>query len=96
MKVAWLAIVVVAVAQQAHVGSGGVIQGHKASQNPRVTEWLGVPYAQPPVGKLRFAPPQEYTPRGLHVASEYVRSHSSLFLISMTLSLITESAKLPK
>ncbi|GLI75121.1 hypothetical protein PoHVEF18_003372 [Penicillium ochrochloron] len=71
MKVAWLAIAAVAVAQQAHVGSDGVIQGHEAVQNPSVTEWLGVPYAQPPVGQLRFAPPQAYTPRGLHVASEY-------------------------
>lgn len=78
MKVAWLAIAAVAVAQQAHVGSDGVIQGHKAIQNPSVTEWLGVPYAQPPVGQLRFAPPQAYTPRGLHIASEYVRYHFTI------------------
>ncbi|KAJ5381800.1 CAZyme family CE10 [Penicillium cataractarum] len=71
MKVAWLALAAVAAAQQAYVGSGAVIQGHNASQNPSVTEWLGVPYAQPPIGQLRFAPPQTYTPRGLQVASKY-------------------------
>lgn len=52
--------------------SNGVIQGHEASKNPEVTEWLGVPYAQPPVDQLRFAPPQPYTPRGAYIASEYV------------------------
>lgn len=72
MKVACLALAAVAAAQQAHVGSGAVIQGHNASQNPSVTEWLGIPYAQPPIGQLRFAPPQTYTPRGLQVAAEYV------------------------
>ncbi|KAI2710215.1 hypothetical protein CBS147332_5916 [Penicillium roqueforti] len=71
MRVIWLAFAVVAVARQAHVGSNGIIQGHEASKNPGVTEWLGVPYAQPPVEQLRFAPPQPYTPRGVHVASEY-------------------------
>lgn len=74
MRVIWLAFAVVAVARQAHVGSNGIIQGHEASKNPGVTEWLGVPYAQPPVEQLRFAPPQPYTPRGVHVASEYVWS----------------------
>ncbi|CAI7650016.1 unnamed protein product [Penicillium palitans] len=71
MRITWVVFTAVAVARQAHVGSNGVIQGHEASKNPGVTEWLGVPYAQPPVDQLRFAPPQAYTPRGVHVASEY-------------------------
>lgn len=51
----------------------GLIVGHAASKTSDVIEWLGIPFAQPPVGNLRFAPPQAYGGFGIHVASNYVR-----------------------
>lgn len=37
----------------------GTVQGAKCPLND-VNLFLGIPYAQPPVGDLRFAPPQSY------------------------------------
>lgn len=38
----------------------GVVTGHGASNLSDVSEYLGIPYAQPPVGNLRFQPPATY------------------------------------
>ncbi|KAB8338713.1 hypothetical protein FH972_021658 [Carpinus fangiana] len=40
--------------------SGRVI-GHAAPNATQVSEYLGIPFAQPPVGQLRFAPPLAYS-----------------------------------
>lgn len=37
--------------------SSGSVQGHAAPLKANVSEYLGIPFAQPPVGTLRFAPP---------------------------------------
>lgn len=34
-----------------------VIGGHYSTQKTSVCEWLGIPYAEAPVGERRFAPP---------------------------------------
>jgi cholinesterase len=37
--------------------SSGPVEGHAADNDQGVSEYLGIPYAQPPVGELRFQPP---------------------------------------
>ncbi|KAH9216473.1 carboxylesterase [Leptodontidium sp. 2 PMI_412] len=37
--------------------TSGPIQGHAASEALEVSEYLGIPFAQPPTGSLRFQPP---------------------------------------
>ncbi|KAL3424171.1 carboxylesterase [Phlyctema vagabunda] len=41
--------------------SSGPVNGHASPNTTEVSEYLGIPFAQPPVGDLRFAPPQKYT-----------------------------------
>jgi|TARA_R110002003_G_scaffold384_3_gene19265 hypothetical protein len=54
--------------------SSGVIIGHQASNKTSVTEFLGIRYAEAPVGELRFAAPKKYVaPEGtVFEASEWV------------------------
>jgi cholinesterase len=51
--------------------SSGTIKGHMAAGEPNVIEYLGIPFAKPPTGALRFAPPQPLTGDGVVEASEY-------------------------
>ena len=38
--------------------TSGLILGQPAPARPEVSEYLGIPFAKPPVGDLRFAAPQ--------------------------------------
>lgn len=53
--------------------SNGPIIGHQAHNGSDVIEYLGIPYAQPPVGNLRFAPPEKYIGNN----STFIASHYS-------------------
>lgn len=50
----------------------GPVAGHAATEYPEVSEYLGIPYAQAPVGDLRFAPPVKYAGSSLLNGSVFV------------------------
>ena len=41
--------------------TSGPVSGHAASTWKDVSEYLGIPFAAPPVDELRFMPPQSYS-----------------------------------
>lgn len=54
-----------------------IFGGHYSTQQTSVCEWLGIPYAEAPVGGLRFAPPvKPLSSNSSYDAASYV-SHSS-------------------
>jgi cholinesterase len=60
------------IGQEVKTSSGSII-GHAAEKRKDVSEYLGVPFAKPPVGELRFAAPVKYEGTGKFNASAYVR-----------------------
>ncbi|KAF2765364.1 alpha/beta-hydrolase [Teratosphaeria nubilosa] len=59
---------------QAVKTTSGTVTGHPAPNAPQVGEYLGIPYAQPPLGNLRFAPPQPYRSDRMITASSHGRN----------------------
>lgn len=51
--------------------TSGPVVGHAASNATQVSEYLGIPFAQAPVGNLRFAPPIAYQGNGTIEASNF-------------------------
>ena len=54
--------------------SSGEILGHASSRNRDVSEYLGIPFAVPPLGSLRFLPPKKLSSNSLVKADRFVRS----------------------
>ena len=58
--------------------TNGPVTGHPATNVSNVIEYLGIPFAQPPIGDLRFAPPAKYTGSEAYIASDWVcKAHVS-------------------
>ena len=55
--------------------SSGLVLGRPALSRPEVSEYLGIPFAKPPVGELRFAAPQPYSRYGTVNATAFVCYH---------------------
>lgn len=55
--------------------SSGPVQGHAASNATEVSEYLGIPYALPPVGDLRWAAPQNFTGNTTINGTSFVSIH---------------------
>lgn len=52
--------------------TSGLVAGHAATNYSEVSEYLGIPYAQAPVGDLRFAAPVKYTGSSMLNGSVFV------------------------
>ncbi|KAG9663134.1 cholinesterase, partial [Aureobasidium melanogenum] len=51
--------------------TSGLIIGHASKNRSKVSEYLGIPYAQPPLGQLRFAAPRNYSSINIFNASSF-------------------------
>lgn len=51
--------------------TSGIIRGHAAMNRNQVSEYLGIPFAKPPVNDLRFASPERYLSKAQFNASSF-------------------------
>ena len=55
--------------------TSGTVIGQASNWQPAVSEYLGIPFAKPPEGELRWAAPQSITDGSKTInATKYVRS----------------------
>ena len=76
------------VGQEVHTTSG-IVVGQAAPKLTTVSEYLGIPYAKPPVGQLRFAAPERFVGNGKINATSYVRRISRTQKSPMSLTSLT-------
>ena len=66
----------------------GPVSGHAASNDTQVSEYLGIPFAQPPVGELRFAPPVKYQGNSSINGTNYVRTTYKLKQVTVLIGIV--------
>jgi carboxylesterase family protein len=59
--------------------TSGLLHGQAAEGAEEVSEYLGIPFAKPPVGNLRFAPPQKYCSKADFNATKFVSTVEGSF-----------------
>lgn len=52
--------------------SSGTVEGHAAQNAVEVSEYLGIPFALPPTGSLRFQPPVKYNGSSIVNGTDFV------------------------
>lgn len=66
--------------------SSGKINGQYSNTRPQVYEFLGIPYAQPPVGELRFAAPVRFKSDQTIDAFVYVSGFRNIIVTCVLIS----------
>ena len=74
--------------------TSGAVQGHPAPEAREVSEYLGIPFAQPPTGSLRFQPPLAHNKSSIVNGTDYVSPHlviclSLFYLVPLSRRLLT-------
>lgn len=64
--------------------NSGLVHGHAASRASQVSEYLGIPYADAPIGQLRFAHPQRFSGNGTINGTAFVSFTSALLGCELT------------
>ena len=66
----------------------GQIQGFIDPSQPGVKQWLGIPFAEPPIGSLRFLPPVAVSEGGRKISAQKVppscQQYNSVYQASST------------
>jgi carboxylesterase type B len=68
--------------------NGLVLQGRLSENSSKVAEFLSIPYAEPPIGDLRWEPPVLYSPSKTEVINATALPPSCYQFISTTPSLL--------